>query len=148
MNSYEHDESGITTEDPLITARMQEKRLRKEKFLSADLQNYPGVSVYGVKDAAAALVCWGSNKGVCVEAAEERRIKVIHLSVLWPFPVEQFRHAAAGVNKLICVEHNATGQLADLMGRFGFHPTEKILRYDGRPFAVEELIEELNKVAA
>ncbi|MGB9643349.1 MAG: 2-oxoacid:acceptor oxidoreductase family protein, partial [Candidatus Ratteibacteria bacterium] len=34
VNSYEHDESGITTEDPVITAKMQTKRIRKAKFLT------------------------------------------------------------------------------------------------------------------
>ncbi len=145
VNSYEHDEFGITTEDPQITKTMQEKRLRKEKYLLKELEGYPTVKVYGKKDASQALLCWGSNKGVCVEAAQNLSLKVIHPQVLWPFPENQFRQAINEVDNLICVENNATGQLADLIGRFGFKVDKKILKYYGRPFTVDELNEEAKR---
>jgi 2-oxoglutarate ferredoxin oxidoreductase subunit alpha len=41
---------------------------------------------------------------------------------------------------LIAVEENATAQLAALAERHGIITHEKILRYDGRPFTVEDLV--------
>ena len=44
------------------------------------------------------------------------------------------------------VEENETGQLARLVRQYGYTPTGKILKYDGRPFFVDELEAELRKV--
>lgn len=142
-NSYEHDEYGITTEDPIETTRMHDKRLSKERFLSEEMERYETVKIYGKKDAAVALLCWGSNKGVSVEAAEGLGLKVIQPIVLSPFPIKQFKDALKGVKRLIAVESNATGQLVRLINSFGLNVDEKILKYDGRPFTVDELEERL-----
>jgi len=139
VNSYEHDESGITTEEPGLSVSMAEKRLRKEKYLQEELEKLNSVKTYGNKDSGSALLCWGSNKGVCVEAAENLGLKVIQPLVLWPFPVKQFQEALKGVKKLICVENNATGQLSRLLKISGFNVDEQVLKYDGRPFSVDEL---------
>jgi 2-oxoglutarate ferredoxin oxidoreductase subunit alpha len=88
-------------------------------------------------------LCWGSNKPVCVEAAQNLGLKVIQPLVLSPFPLKQFKEALRGVKKLICVENNATGQLARHIKYYGFDVDEKILKYDGRPFSVDELHERL-----
>jgi len=146
VNSYEHDEFGIAAEDPKTAKLMQEKRLRKGDYLAQELQGYDAVKTYANPNSSTALLCWGSNKGVCVEAAERLGIRVIHPIVLWPLPAEQLKKAAEGVENLICVENNATGQLANLVGRYGFKVNAKVLRYDGRPFSVDELYEELKKV--
>lgn len=139
INSYEHDELGITTENPQQTKLMQEKRLRKEKFLAKDLEGLATVKVYGDKNSDVCLLCWGSNKGVCVEVAQKLRLKVIQPILLNPFPVKQFGEALAGVKKTILVENNATGQLMKLIRNYGFNVNETIFKYDGRPFSVDEL---------
>ena len=59
--------------------------------------------------------------------------------VLSPFPEDAFRKAVEGVKKMIVVENNATGQLARLIRSYGFRADEMILKYDGRPFALDEL---------
>jgi len=139
VNSYEHDEAGITTEDPATTKRMQERRLGKKVLLSADLEGRECVKVYGNRKSKNALLCWGSNKGVCVEAARRLDMKVIQPVVMEPFPVQQFREAMAGVKRLISVESNATGQLARLVNTHDFKVDGLISKYDGRPFSCGEL---------
>ncbi|MCM8796491.1 MAG: 2-oxoacid:acceptor oxidoreductase subunit alpha [Candidatus Omnitrophica bacterium] len=139
VNSYEHDEFGITTEEPSITTLMQDKRLRKEKYLLKELEGYEPVRVYGNSDATVALLCWGSNKGVCIETAQRLGLKVVQLVVFLPFPARQFQESLKDVKKIICVENNATGQLARLINGYGFRVDEKILKYDGRPFSLDEL---------
>ncbi|TBR19966.1 2-oxoacid:acceptor oxidoreductase subunit alpha [bacterium] len=146
VNSYEHDESGITAEEPEKTRLMQEKRLRKEKYLFNDLIKYNPVKVYGDTKSDVTLVCWGSNKGVCVEAAEKLGLKVVQPLVLLPFPCEEFRKSITGSKKIICLENNATGQLADILIGHGISVNERILRYDGRPFSLDELEVELKKL--
>lgn len=146
VNSYEHDEEGITTEDPVITKAMQDKRLAKTRDLADELDKYRQVGVYGNQDSATAILCWGSNKGVCVEAARALGLKVIQPIVMSPFPIEQFRKAIAGVEMLIAVENNVTGQLVKLTKEYGFDADRTVLRYNGRPFTIDELEEELTAI--
>ena len=126
---------------------MQDKRLLKEKYLIQDLDKLRTVEVYGNKDASAktAIVCWGSNKGVCIELGEKLGLKVIQPVVLSPFPENKFREALKGVEKTIYVENNSTGQLERLVRTYGFKADKMILKYDGRPFSLEDLEEELKK---
>jgi 2-oxoglutarate ferredoxin oxidoreductase subunit alpha len=146
VNSYEHDESGISTEDPVITKTMQDKRLRKEKLLRDELDGYDTVKVYGNKDSAVALLCWGSNKGVAIEAAGHFGLKVIQPIVMSPFPLGPFKEALRGVERLIAVECNSTGQLVTLVNKYGVGVSDKILKYDGRPFSLDELIGKLGEI--
>ncbi len=146
VNSYEHDEYGISTEDPAMTIKMQDKRLRKGKYLAEDTDNADAVGVYGDKGSKRALLCWGSNKGVCIEAAKTLGFKVVQPVVLSPFPVNRYREAVQGVDRLIAVENNATGQLARLVKYNGFSVDAIVNKYDGRPFTVDELAEKLKKI--
>jgi 2-oxoglutarate/2-oxoacid ferredoxin oxidoreductase subunit alpha len=139
VNSYEHDESGITTEDPAITRKMQEKRFRKGKFIVEEMNNYECVKVHGNNSSSNALICWGSAKGVAVEVAQKMGLKAIQVCVLSPFPDTQLKKAMQGVNRLIDVENNMTAQLAALLKSSGIEVNKKILKYDGRPFSLEEL---------
>lgn len=145
VNSYLHDEAGITTEDAGITIQMAEKRLKKGRTMSELMQSYEGVIQSGKRDASTALLCWGSTKGVCEEAALELGLRVVRPIVLAPFPVDQIKKTLAGVKRLIAVEENATGQLAILAEQHGIIADKKILRLDGRPFTVEELVSRIKE---
>ena len=146
VNSYEHDEAGISIEDVATTVKMQDKRLRKEKYLALELEECECVGVYGNKSSTTALLCWGSNKGVCIEVASALGLKVLQPVVMSPFPVREFRKAMEGVNKLVAVENNATGQLVRLIGVYGINVDTLISKYDGRSFSVEELTDRVRKV--
>ena len=65
--------------------------------------------------------------------------------VLAPFPIVQIKKALMGVIRLIAVEENMTAQLATLAERHGIIIHEKILRYDGRPFTVEDLVSRIKE---
>jgi 2-oxoglutarate ferredoxin oxidoreductase subunit alpha len=125
---------------------MCDKRLRKIRYLTEELNQYDLVKTYGDKDSSTALLCWGSNKGVCKEVGEKLGLKIIQPIVLLPFPANQLKDSLKGINRLIVVENNATGQLAGVIRSYGISVDEKILKYDGRPFSVEELEENLKKV--
>jgi 2-oxoglutarate/2-oxoacid ferredoxin oxidoreductase subunit alpha len=146
VNSYAHDEYGITTEDPRLISALSDKRNLKEKSLVMDLENYDTVKVYG--SAKTALLTWGSNKGVCIEVAEKLGLEVIHVLVLAPFPNNKLREAIKGLERIVAVECNSTGQIAKLAACHGIQIDKKILKYDGRPFSYENLEARLNEVLA
>jgi 2-oxoglutarate ferredoxin oxidoreductase subunit alpha len=78
----------------------------------------------------------------------EYKMAMIHFSEVFPLPdltafdyVEVLKRAG----RTICIENNATGQFARLLrDETGYSVTDMILRYDGRPFLVEELLEEIS----
>jgi 2-oxoglutarate ferredoxin oxidoreductase subunit alpha len=145
-DSYAHDELGITTEDPKITKEMNDKRLLKGAAMTKELESYETVKVYG--RGKTALLCWGSNKGVCIEAAEKSGLKVIQVLVMSPFPAERLLSVMKGMDRVIAVECNSTAQLVRLAASHGIGIEEKILKYDGRPFSLNNLETELWRVLA
>ena len=148
VNSYTHDEAGLTTEDPALTVAMQDKWERKGWGATAALERLPLVNVYGDPRAADTVVTWGSPTGAVREVAELEGYRVVQPVVLHPFPAVQFAHALHGSGRIAVLEMNSTGQLAGLMERHGFPSDHSILRYDGRPWGVGELRREVEKVFA
>jgi len=148
VNSYAHDEDGITTEDARDVIIMTEKRRKKEAQIREAMKQYPCVSVRGVTGATTALLCWGSVRNACDEVAAQLGLRVIQPVVLSPFPDQQFATACQGVLHLISVEENATGQLAALVREHGGRVDGTILKYDGRPFTPDELLPQVKEVIA
>ncbi len=77
VNSYAHDEDGITTEDAGLVTLMTGKRRIKEAKLKEEMNRYPCVSVRGKADASTALLCWGSVRNACDEVAARLGLRVI-----------------------------------------------------------------------
>jgi len=146
VNSYVHEEDGITSEDGDVTVRMTQKRMYKEEQIRRIMQEYPAVGLGGIPDAKTALVSWGSTKGVCSEVALRLGLRGVRPIVLTPFPEEQMKRALTGVQRIIFVEENATAQLAGIAAAYGIHADDTILRYDGRPFTFEELLGRVEEV--
>lgn len=137
--SYEHDEKGLTIEEPEQVKAMQEKRLRKMEKLREEMKGLETVKVYGKPHAKVTLLTWGSTKGPCIEVAEEMGLKVVQPLYLDPLPKWEIEKHLKG--RVIAVEVNATGQLADLLGI-----KERVLKYDSRPFTPEELKKRLEEI--
>ncbi len=146
VNSYEHDESGTTTEDASVSATMQEKRREKVRTLADALAGFEPVAVSGAGDARVGVVTWGSTGGVVLEAVEGLALRVIRPVVLEPFPVDAYRAAVQGLDRIVVVEQNWTGQLEQLLRVHGFATDARVQQYDGRPFTVEDLASRLAEV--
>ncbi len=146
VNSYTHNEDGLTVEDAKMTKALAEKLQRKERSLARDLEAYETVKVYG--QGKIALLCWGATKGVCEEIAHKFGFKVIQLVVLLPFPAKKLKEAFRGVERTICVECNGTGQLSKLLQQNGYRTDDRILKYDGRPFSLDDLENDVRMVIA
>lgn len=148
-DSHEHDESGHISEDAELRKLMVEKRLRK---MDGILSQLSGPSLEDSGNASTVICGWGSTHGVIKEAvatlrAEGKDLSFMHFSELWPFPAAKTRETLQNINRLVVVENNATGQLARLVRQYtGRKEMEQVLKYTGRPFTLEELVDELRKV--
>ncbi|MDD1660090.1 MAG: 2-oxoacid:acceptor oxidoreductase subunit alpha [Methanomicrobiales archaeon] len=148
VNSYTHDELGISTEDPLLTVRLQEKLQRKGAALAAEVGRLQPVLSTGPADARTVLLTWGSCTDPCIEVAGEHGLRVVQPVVLWPFPAEALRAALSGADRVVAVEQNTTAQLARLAAAEGIAVHGRILKYDGRPFSLEDLEARVREVVA
>jgi 2-oxoglutarate ferredoxin oxidoreductase subunit alpha len=73
---------------------------------------------------------------------------VVQPVVLNPFPGERVRRALEGARRIIAVEENATGQLERLIAGQPIRVDGRIRKYDGRPFALDELEARVREVLA
>ncbi len=144
-NSYEHDESGITTDNEIIAQKMQEKRKRKFEQMEKEVEKLGGIEVFGKKSAKVAIFPLGVCKGSAIELAKEFNFKVIFPWILQPFPEKSVKKELKGVKKIFTLEMNSTGQLANYLKKFGIL-AQSILKYTGRPFFVDELKEKFKKL--
>jgi len=148
-DSDEHDEEGHITEDAAVRVNMMEKRLFKKLPRMRDEVASP--FLYGDHDPDIVIAGWGSLYGLLREAVDELSksygIAMLHFSELTPFPgTEKFDYLKllTKARLSICIEQNATGQLARLMRtETGYEFGALLNKYDGRPFTVESLVENL-----
>ena len=144
----EHDETGHITENQDLRVAMVDKRWKKLDLL----KDYPGVRTDIQNGADTVLVGWGSTWGALKEAVHELRaqgeqISLVQLTMLWPFPSGRFLPLVEGADRLIVAEGNSTAQLARLIRmETGIAATDSILKYDGRPFSVDDILGYFNKV--
>ncbi len=146
-SSYEHDEFGITTEEPEQIKKMQEKRFLKIKAMIEHLKKRKTVGLYG--NGKDLVITWGSSKGAVLDAVDmmKKDIAVLNLIYLEPFPTWEVLPIINKARRVACVEGNFTGQLAGLIReKTGFEIEENILKYDSRPFDPIELAKSLEKV--
>jgi len=146
-NSDEHDEFGQITEDAQNRIKMQGKRMRKLDTALAEM-NTP--IVYGPETADLTFICWGSTLAPLLEAVnvlnkkEKHKANLLQFVDIWPFPAEKARPYLEKAKKLIAVEGNYTAQLASLIKMAtGIGVDGKILKYDGRPFSPEYILNNL-----
>lgn len=148
-NSYEHDEDGIVTENFEVVRKMQDKRFAKCKGLAEEMDRRETVKIYGDAKSKNAIVFWGSNKTVILEAAKFIKKPCRLVQILWlaPFPGEKVSKVLDGAKNIIDIESNHDAQFAGLLKeKTGIVAEHKILRYDSRPFDPVELAREINKL--
>ncbi|MFA6098592.1 MAG: 2-oxoacid:acceptor oxidoreductase subunit alpha [Patescibacteria group bacterium] len=148
-NSDEHNEMSFSEESAEERTKMMDKRFRKEATAKKEL---PTAIFEGEHKADITLISWGSNRGPILEAMRELKkenIKVNFLQIIYisPFPVEQVKEIFKKAKKVAVVEQNKTGQLAGwIREQTGLAPDYKILKYDGRPFFVQELVQTIKEI--
>ena len=147
-DSHEHNENGHITEDALIRTRMVEKRFMKQEGLTNELS--PPVTE-GSTEASILLIGWGSTYGVLQEVTSSLNqegipARLMHLRELWPFPRKSVMEEIARAQKWLVIENNYTSQLSGLLQeQTCLAPTGRIVKYNGRPFYFEEVMDAVKK---
>lgn len=147
--SYEHDETGFSTESFVMRTKQVDKRVAKLKGLLKDL---PAPKVYGPKKADVTLMCWGSQKMPALDALkmlDEEGVKanLVHFTYLHPLDKERVAKALSGSKKTIMIENNSTGQFTGMLKEYcDYEPDFLMLKYDGRQFFAEQITEEVTKL--
>ncbi len=144
-NSDEHDEYGLSTEEINTRVCQVDKRMAK---LETCLKNHAqGPRLYGPKEAELTLIAWGGAKGPILQALKELpNVNFLHVTWLNPFPASQLITALKKSKKILNIENNYTAQLGGLIKeKTGIEINDNLLKYDGRPFFVEELVAEIKR---
>lgn len=149
-DSDEHDEEGHIIEDGETRDKMVQKRLLKKMPLIKKEIEPP--LLYGDSSPKIVLVGHGSTYGVIKEVVDtipkEKKVAMMHFSQIYPVPERDkfdYINLLKNAGLTICIENNATGQFAKLIrAETGFEFSHQISRYDGRPFTIENLQEELH----
>lgn len=142
-NGDEHREDGTLTEAADEASAMYAKRIYKQNALKAAL---PDPVLHGDENAEISVVGWGSTKGVMLDAikalAEQGTlVNYLHYDYLWPLKTEKFEKLHQQSKKVILLEGNYGGQFGHLLEcETGLKFADKFLKYDGRPFYLEEVI--------
>ncbi|MBI9032769.1 2-oxoacid:acceptor oxidoreductase subunit alpha [bacterium] len=143
--SNEHDESGHITENPELRVKMVDKRLNKLELIKPEIipPKFKGNDNYKIL-----VVSWGSTYHIVSEAVEalgRDDIATLHYSWIYPFPedsIEYFEQA----DQVIIIENNAISHFAQLIKlSTAYVVKDKILKYNGRCFSVEEVQTEIEK---
>ncbi len=149
VDSDEHDEEGHITEDLNIRVEMVDKRLKKLDMMKEDAVP---PELVGPEDYRILVIGWGSTYWPIQEALENitnqnpnEKIGFLHFKQIYPFhqKVAEYMEQAEDV---MIIENNAQGQMSNLIKlETGFEIQEKLLKYDGMPFAVEEVEEKIKE---
>jgi 2-oxoglutarate ferredoxin oxidoreductase subunit alpha len=139
-SSYEHDESGIETENHEMGQKMSEKRMRKLESIEKELKEFEPYQIYG--EGNKLIVSWGSNKMPILESLKYLKgWKYLHISYLSPFPKE-IKYLLEESKEIVSIEHNLTGQLSKLIKQeLGIEIENKLLKHSGEPFSVKEILD-------
>ncbi|MDO8513485.1 MAG: 2-oxoacid:acceptor oxidoreductase subunit alpha [bacterium] len=148
-DSYEHDALGRDSDDPTIRISMMEKRMKKINNLAKEL---PEPILYGEKDAEITIFGWGSNKSIILDALklldkEGIKANYLHLLYVMPFPAYEVAKIFDHTKAALIVENNYSGQMTRYIRSLtGRRITNKLLKFDGRPFLPEEIVKKVKSI--
>jgi len=141
-NSNEHLESGVRTDEASAIVAMRDKRKRKYATITAATRKYQRVASYG--SGASIVFAYGST------ALELREAQKYHpFTLVVPIYLEPFPHAELAEYKgkeVIVVEHASLPHFSRLLvEKLRVKIKADILRYDGRHFSAEELVQAIHE---
>jgi 2-oxoglutarate ferredoxin oxidoreductase subunit alpha len=118
-----------------------EKRMGKLQDIDKENKGFEGFGNFGgVGEIGRKLIVgWGSTKEIILSFLKDHSdYNYLHFWRPWPFPKEAVE-ILKKAERIVVIEGNYSGQLADLIERFTFRKVERILKDDGRPFYKKEL---------
>lgn len=143
VTGVEHDEQGKPSEATGNRRMQMDKRFRKLQHLRFDKPVHVNAPH---EEADVLLVGFNSTRGALEEVQETLNAEGIktnhaHIRLIYPFPADEMSALMDKAKKVIVVENNATGQLANIMKMSigGHGKIRNVLKYDGTPFLPREL---------
>lgn len=145
VDADEHDQEGHITEDLELRTRMVEKRYHKLRMLRDEAL---APVLYGEEDCEVLLVGWGSTYHPLEEARRELDrddVGVLHFQQLYPLHPDTDKYLEG--KKTLIYENNIQGQLSNLLKlEAGVDIQKRVLKYNGMPFSVEEVLRSVREV--
>ncbi|MED3563357.1 2-oxoglutarate ferredoxin oxidoreductase subunit alpha [Bacillus sp. MUM 116] len=143
VTGVEHAETGKPSESAANRIAQMDKRFRKVENIRFDTPVYKNAPH---EDADLLVVGFNSTRGAIEEAMgrlDKDGMKVNHAQVrlIHPFPSDEILPLIRSAKKVLVVENNATGQLANIMKMNVGHAEKitKFVKYDGNPFLPHEV---------
>ncbi|MBN6887243.1 2-oxoglutarate/2-oxoacid ferredoxin oxidoreductase subunit alpha [Cytobacillus horneckiae] len=143
VTGVEHDESGKPSESAANRNSQMDKRFRKIENIKFDMPVYKNAPH---EEADLLLVGFNSTRGAIEEAMERieadgNKVNHAHIRLIHPFPTDDLLPLVQSAKKVVVVENNATGQLANIIKmNVGFaNKIVKYNKYDGNPFLPHEI---------
>jgi len=152
ITSDEHDPDGHITEGVEMRVAMMNKRMNKLKLLQKAMPEEQQYFLHGPKDADLTVLAWGSTKGTILDAlrdleAQGKKVNFLQCRLMRPFPAEAVGAILRSAKRIVSIEENYTGQLAQLVQeQTGVMIDQRINKFDGRPFSEDEVVNALAKV--
>ncbi|EKS26014.1 2-oxoacid:acceptor oxidoreductase, alpha subunit [Staphylococcus simulans ACS-120-V-Sch1] len=151
VTGVEHSPEGKPSESAQNRQEQMDKRMRKTEKL---LINEPVIDDQPYDEADILYIGFISIKGAIQEGKarlEDEGIKVNHLQIkqLHPFPTQIVQEAVDKAKKVVVVEHNYQGQLANIL-KMNVNVHQKLInqtKYDGTPFLPHEIEEKGLEIA-
>jgi 2-oxoglutarate ferredoxin oxidoreductase subunit alpha len=148
----EHNEIGHISEEPANRIMMIEKRMKKLETADKEIPVEEKLNFFGDKTSKNMVISWGSPKGAILEAMsklgeEGFSLGFLQIRMIQPFPKEYVGKVLQGSRKIITVENNYSGQLAEVVKeKTGMQANFHILKYSGRPMSTTEVYDALKRV--
>ena len=143
VTGVEHNEQGKPSEDPTNRINQMNKRLTKLNTLHENFSN-PIFTNAPHEESDLLIIGFNSTRGTIEEVLprfEEDGLKVNHAQIrlVHPFPTDELQPLIDRAKKVVVVENNATGQLANIIKMNVNCKLENVLKYDGNPFLPSEI---------
>jgi len=147
-NGDEHWEDGSVSEDGEKVKLMISKRIKKMELIEKEILQ---PEVFGPEKAKLSFVGWGSTKNTVLDVMAElntegAEINYLHYNFLWPLKTEKLVEFFKQNPNIYLIEGSHEGQLGALIKqKTGLDFKDKFLKWNGRPFYVEETVEFVKK---
>ncbi len=141
----EHNEVGHISEEPVNRDMMIEKRMRKLEIADKEIPIEEKLNIFGNTSSGNIVLSWGSPKGAILEAMsklsqEGADFGFMQVRMINPLPKEYIGTMLKNASRIITVENNYSGQLAEIIReKTGIPANFRILKYNGRPITTTEV---------
>ena len=148
--SDEHTERGRIDEQVENRMAQMEKRMGKLDLALQEISDEWQYELIGPREAEISVVGWGSTRGPIIDALHvlksEHKISAnfLQIKMLRPFPTKAVSEFLASATRAVVLEDNYMSQLGMLIAeQTGIQLHRQALKYDGRPFSEDEVVEAL-----